>query len=249
MTEAVIVATARSPIGRANKGSLTELRPDDMSAQIVSALMASATVQGANRRPELGIGQPQAGGFNSPRGVRARGFDDVPASPSPLLLVQWTIRMAFHQSRPRGRRLNIGRRRDGQPYASGASDIAPNASFKNPARHKQRARADRAPGPAGGHARHSRHGQTAENVVGRKRDSREMDAFAFARRTRAFRDNGFFDLGRSRRYAADGTVAQGHGPRPGRTTSGSQLKTVFRPDGPITAQRVPMNDVQPPSWS
>ena len=40
MPEAVIVATARSPIGRANKGTLTELRPDDMSAQIVRALIA-----------------------------------------------------------------------------------------------------------------------------------------------------------------------------------------------------------------
>src|SRR5687767_12994152 len=39
MPEAVIVATARSPIGRANKGSLTTLRPDDMSAQIVRALL------------------------------------------------------------------------------------------------------------------------------------------------------------------------------------------------------------------
>ena len=39
MTEAVIVATARSPIGRANKGSLVDLRPDDMSAQIVKSLM------------------------------------------------------------------------------------------------------------------------------------------------------------------------------------------------------------------
>jgi acetyl-CoA C-acetyltransferase len=40
MTEAVIVATSRSPIGRANKGSLVDLRPDDMTAQIVTALMA-----------------------------------------------------------------------------------------------------------------------------------------------------------------------------------------------------------------
>ena len=40
MPEAVIVATARSPIGRANKGTLKDLRPDDMSAQIVKALMA-----------------------------------------------------------------------------------------------------------------------------------------------------------------------------------------------------------------
>ena len=41
MTEAVIVATARSPIGRAGKGSLVSMRPDDMSAQIVKALLAN----------------------------------------------------------------------------------------------------------------------------------------------------------------------------------------------------------------
>ena len=35
MAEAVIVATSRTPIGRANKGSLVEARPDDMSAFII----------------------------------------------------------------------------------------------------------------------------------------------------------------------------------------------------------------------
>src|SRR6478752_6704960 len=40
MPEAVIVATARTPIGRANKGSLTECRPDDLSALIIKALLA-----------------------------------------------------------------------------------------------------------------------------------------------------------------------------------------------------------------
>ena len=39
MPEAVIVATARTPIGRANKGSLTECRPDDLSAHIITALL------------------------------------------------------------------------------------------------------------------------------------------------------------------------------------------------------------------
>ena len=37
--EAVIVATARSPIGRALKGSLSELRPDDLAATIVRAAL------------------------------------------------------------------------------------------------------------------------------------------------------------------------------------------------------------------
>src|SRR6266436_9583721 len=40
MPEAVIVATARTPIGRANKGSLIECRPDDLSALIISAVLA-----------------------------------------------------------------------------------------------------------------------------------------------------------------------------------------------------------------
>ena len=39
MPEAVIVATARSPIGRANKGSLVDVRPDDLAATIVKAAL------------------------------------------------------------------------------------------------------------------------------------------------------------------------------------------------------------------
>ena len=37
--EAVIVATARSPIGRAFKGSLKEIRPDDLSVQVLRAVL------------------------------------------------------------------------------------------------------------------------------------------------------------------------------------------------------------------
>ena len=40
MTEAVIVATARSPIGRAFKGSLTTIRPDDLTRQMVATALA-----------------------------------------------------------------------------------------------------------------------------------------------------------------------------------------------------------------
>src|SRR5882757_9673353 len=40
MPEAVIVATGRTPIGRANKGSLVECRPDDLSALIIQAVLA-----------------------------------------------------------------------------------------------------------------------------------------------------------------------------------------------------------------
>ena len=72
MPEAVIVATARSPIGRANKGSLKDLRPDDMSAQIVKALMAKVPQVKGDDVEDLimGIGQPAGeGGFNIGRMV------------------------------------------------------------------------------------------------------------------------------------------------------------------------------------
>jgi acetyl-CoA C-acetyltransferase len=67
MSEAVIVATARSPIGRANKGSIIELRPDDMAAQIVRARMAKVPQVKSTDIEDLmlGIGQPAGeGGFN-----------------------------------------------------------------------------------------------------------------------------------------------------------------------------------------
>ena len=72
MAEAVIVAATRSPIGRANKGSLVDLRPDDMSAQIVRALMAKVPQVKADDVEDLmlGIGQPAGeGGFNAARVV------------------------------------------------------------------------------------------------------------------------------------------------------------------------------------
>ena len=102
MPEAVIVATARSPIGRANKGSLTTLRPDDMSTQIVKALMEKVPqVQGADVDDlMMGIGQPAGeGGFNIARVVAVlAGLDDVPGVTVNRYCSSslQTIRMAFH---------------------------------------------------------------------------------------------------------------------------------------------------------
>ena len=46
MTEAYIVATARSPIGRARKGSLVDIRPDDLTARMVRAALAKVPAEG-----------------------------------------------------------------------------------------------------------------------------------------------------------------------------------------------------------
>jgi len=102
MSEAVIVATARSPIGRANKGSLIDLRPDDMSAQIVRALMAKVPQVKASDVEDLmlGIGQPAGeGGFNIGRMVAIlAGLDDVPGVTVNRYCSSslQTIRMAAH---------------------------------------------------------------------------------------------------------------------------------------------------------
>ncbi len=143
MSEAVIVATARSPIGRANKGSLIDLRPDDMAAQIVRALMAKVPqVKGSDVEDLImGIGQPAGeGGFNIGRMVAIlAGLDDVPGVTVNRYCSSslQTIRMAAHA-------INAG---EGDcfiaagvetvsRYASGASDMAPNAIFRPSRAHE-----------------------------------------------------------------------------------------------------------------
>ena len=68
MTEAVIVATARSPIGRAAKGSLVDLRPDDMAAQVVSALMEKVPEVSAD--DVTGFCKGQIAHYKIPRYIR-----------------------------------------------------------------------------------------------------------------------------------------------------------------------------------
>ena len=137
MTEAVIVATARSPIGRANKGSLTTLRPDDMSAQIVNALMAKVPqVQAADIDDlMMGIGQPAGeGGFNIARVVAVlAGLDDVPGVTVNRYCSSslQTIRMAFHAIKAgEGDCFIAAGVETVSRYASGASDTAPNADLQ-----------------------------------------------------------------------------------------------------------------------
>ena len=102
MTDAVIVATARSPIGRASKGSLVDLRPDDMSAQIIKALMAKVPSVQAPDVEDLimGCGQPAGeAGFNIGRIVAGlAGLGDVPGVTVNRYCSSslQTIRMAAH---------------------------------------------------------------------------------------------------------------------------------------------------------
>jgi len=258
MTEAVIVATARSPIGRANKGSLVSLRPDDMSAQIVRALMAKVPQVKADDVDDLmmGIGQPAGeGGFNIARVTAIlAGLDNVPGVQVNRYCSSslQTIRMAFHAIKAgEGDCFIAAGVETVSRYMSGASDTAPNAIFK-PSGERTKARAGGGQGPwtppEGMPDVYIAMGQTAENVVEVTGITREeMDHFGVRSQNLACAhvDNGFFEREITPLVLEDGTVvSKDDGPRPGTTYEGvSQLKPAFRPDGTVTAGNAcPLND-------
>ena len=258
MTEAVIVATARSPIGRANKGSLVDLRPDDMSAQILKALMEKAPQVRASDVDDVmwGIGQPAGeGGFNIARVISSlAGYDDVPGVTVNRYCSSslQTIRMAFHAIKAgEGDVFIAGGCETVSRYASGASDMAPNPIFKTPGeRTKARSQGEQGPWtpPVGLPDMYIAMGQTAENVVELEGISREeQDRFGVRSQNLAVAhvENGFFEREITSLTRPDGTVvSKDDGPRPGTTYEGvSQLKPVFRPDGTVTAGNAcPLND-------
>ncbi len=258
MTEAVIVATARSPIGRAGKGSLVDLRPDDMSAQVVRALMDKVPEVSADHVEDLimGCGQPAGeAGFNVGRVVAVlAGLEQVPGVTVNRYCSSslQTIRMAAHAIRSGEGDCFIAAGVEAvSRYGSGASDTAPNATFKGPgARTAERAAGGQAPWtpPEGMPDIYIAMGQTAENVREIENVSRtEMDEFAALSQQRAVAnvENGFWADEITPVTLPDGTVVSADdGPRAGTTAEGlAGLKPVFRPDGEITAGNAcPLND-------
>ena len=258
MTEAVIVATARSPIGRANKGSLVDLRPDDMSAQIVRALMAKVPQIKPSDVEDLimGCGQPAGeGGFNIARVVAMlAGLDDVPGVTVNRYCSSslQTIRMAAHAIKAgEGDCFIAAGVETVSRYASGASDTAPNPIFKTPGERTKARAAGGQPTwtpPQGISDMYIAMGQTAENVREVEGVTRqEMDEFAARSQQRACEniDNGFFSREITPLTLPDGRViSKDDGPRAGTTVEAlSGLKPAFRPDGQITAGNAcPLND-------
>ena len=102
MPEAVIVATARSPIGRAFKGSMTSIRPDDLTAKIVSTALAKVPQLDPAELDDLILGCGLPGGeqgFNMARVVAVMlGHDKLPGTTVTRYCSSslQTTRMAFH---------------------------------------------------------------------------------------------------------------------------------------------------------
>jgi acetyl-CoA C-acetyltransferase len=258
MPEAVIVATARSPIGRANKGSLVSLRTDEMAAQIVRALMAKVpSVKGSDIEDLIiGVGQPAGeAGFNLGRMVAL--LAGIPEAPGVVVnrycsSSLQTIRMAAHAIKAGEGDCFIAAGVEAvSRYQFGAADTAPNPVFKGPGeRTKLRALGGQPVWtPQGGLAdAYMAMGQTAENVREVEGVSREdMDWFAKRSQDLASANvsNGFFDAEISPLTLEDGTVvSKDDCPREGTTLEGlAGLKPAFRPDGQVTAGNAcPLND-------
>jgi acetyl-CoA C-acetyltransferase len=263
MPEAVIVATARSPIGRAFKGSLVDFLPTDIAATIIQAALDKVPALDPHTIDDLIMGCGLPGGeqgFNIGRVVAVRlGLDDVPGTTITRYCSSslQSTRMAFHAIKAgEGDVFVSGGIEMVSRYAKGNSDSLPDT--QDPAFNDAQARSAKM-AEGNFHWTDPRDdgnipdvyiamGQTAENVAEIKKVSREeQDEFGVRSQNLAEKAiaNGFFEREIIPLTKPDGTeVVKDDGPRAGVTLEGvSGLKPVFRPDGTVTAGNCcPLND-------
>ncbi|MGD9620113.1 MAG: acetyl-CoA C-acetyltransferase [Mycolicibacterium sp.] len=263
MPEAVIVATARSPIGRAGKGSLVSMRPDDLAAQMVKAALDKVPALDPGELDDLMLGCGQPGGeagYNIARVVAVQlGYDLLPGTTVNRYCSSslQTTRMAFHAIKAgEGDAFVSAGVETVSRFGKGAADGAPDS--KNPLFDAAQARTEQA--AAGADEWHDPRadgnlpdvyiamGQTAENVAlltGITREDQDHWGVRSQNRAEAAIESGFFAREISPVTLPDGTVVTtDDGPRAGTTYEKiSQLKPVFRPDGTVTAGNAcPLND-------
>lgn len=256
MPEAVIVATARSPIGRAFKGSLKDIRPDDLTAQMIKAALAKVPQLDPATIDDLMLGCGLPGGeqgFNMARVVSTLlGLDTVPGTTVTRYCSSslQTTRMALHAIRAGEGDVFVSAGVECvSRFAKGNSDSLPDT--QNTLFDEARGRSAKA-AEGGGEVWHDPReegavpdvyiamGQTAENLAGLKGVSRrEQDEFGVRSQNLAEKAiaNGFWETDITPVTLPDGTVvSKDDGPRAGTTYDAvSQLKPVFRPDGTVTA--------------
>src|SRR4051812_40098395 len=264
MPEAVIVATARSPIGRAAKGSLRDLRPDDLATTIIDAALSKVPALDRTLIEDLYLGCGLPGGeqgFNMARVVAIKlGLDGLPGATVTRYCSSslQTSRMAFHAIKAGEGDIFVSAGVETvSRFARGSSDGVPpeavallGGSWQNPyfaeavARTKEYAQ--------GGKTWHDPRedgnvpdvyiamGQTAENLAQIKGIFREeMDEFGVRSQNLAEKAiaDGFWEREITPVTLPDGTVVnKDDGPRAGVSYEAvSQLQPVFRPDGVVTA--------------
>ena len=263
MTDAVIVATARSPIGRAGKGSLVTLRPDDLLVRMVTAALDQVPGLDPTDIDDLlvGCGQPAGeAGFNVARATAVQlGLDSVPGVTVNRYCASslQTTRMAFHAIRAgEGDVFVSGGVETVSRYENGTADGWPES--RNPLYSAAATRTDAEALGATSWTDprisgqipdlYIEMGQTAENVALHCDVSREaMDAYALEsqHRAEAAIASGFWQRDITPVTLPDGTVIDADdGPRQGVTIGALEgLQPVFRPNGRVTAGNCcPLND-------
>ncbi|WP_432990462.1 acetyl-CoA C-acetyltransferase [Dactylosporangium sp. CA-233914] len=263
MPEAVIVAAARTPIGRANKGSLRDFRPDDLAALITSAAVAKVPQLDPSDIDDLilGCGLPGGeSGNNMGRVVSVlNGWDAVPGTTVTRYCASsvQTTRMAFHAIKAgEGNTFVSAGVETVSRFGKGTSDHIPgtvNPLFDG----AQNRTAETATTNRPWHDPRDDSqlpdvyiamGQTAENVATlRGLSRRELDEFGVRSQNLAEKaiNDGFWAREITPVTTPDGTVVSADdGPRPGVTYEAmAALKPVFREEGLVTAGNCcPLND-------
>ena len=256
MTEAVVVATARSPVGRAFKGSLSSIRPDDLTVQMITAALAKVPQLDPADITDLMLGCGMPGGeqgYNMSRVVAILlGLDNLPGTTVNRYCASslQTTRMAFHAIKAGEGDVFISAGVECvSRFSKGSSDSLPDTM--NPAFAAAEARtAKQAEG--GADVWHDPRddgempdvylamGQTAENLAALRGITRhEQDVFGVRSQNLAEKalSDGFWQQDITPATMPDGTVVSADdGPRAGTTLEKvSTLKPVFRPDGTVTA--------------
>nr|WP_271208929.1 acetyl-CoA C-acetyltransferase [Rhodococcus wratislaviensis]GLK33308.1 acetyl-CoA acetyltransferase [Rhodococcus wratislaviensis] len=263
MPEAVIVSIARSPIGRAMKGSLKSMRPDDLAAQMVQAALDKVPALDPTDINDLILGCGLPGGeqgFNMGRNVAVQlGYDFIPGTTITRYCSSslQTTRMALHAIKAGEGEVFISAGVETvSRFTAGNSDSLPDT--QNPLYADAQARTEKL--AQGGQTwvdpreeglvpdTYIAMGQTAENVAqitGITREEQDRWAVRSQNRAEEAINSGFFAREITPVTLPDGTVVStDDGPRAGTTYQAvSQLKPVFRPDGTVTAGNAcPLND-------
>ena len=264
MPEAVIVSVARSPIGRAFKGTMSGIRPDDLATQIVRSALDKVPSLDPHDVDDLmmGCGQPGGeSGFNIGRTVAVQlGYDFMPGTTVNRYCSSslQTSRMALHAIKAGEGNVFISAGVETvSRFGKGSADGWPDTHNPLYAEAEQRSAKVAESGATQWHDPRGDDlipdvyiamGQTAENVallIGMSRE--EMDHFGVRSQNlaEAAINNGFWAKDIVPITLPDGTVISADdGPRAGVTYEAvAGLKPVFRPDGKITAGNCcPLND-------
>jgi acetyl-CoA C-acetyltransferase len=263
LPEAVIVSVARSPIGRAVKGSLAGMRPDDLASQVVQAVLDKVPALDPREIDDLMLGCAQPAGeagYNIARAVAVElGYDFLPGTTVNRFCSSslQTTRMAFHAIKAGEADVLIS------AGVETVSRLHKGAANGLPGTHNvvfdgaQARTAQRAQGATDWHDPREdgdvpdiyiAMGQTAENVAAYTGIGREdQDRWAVRSQNRAVdaAKSGFFDREIVAVTLPDSSVVTtDDSPRPGTTYEAvSKLKPVFRPNGTVTAGNAcPLND-------